>query len=143
MLEQRGSQLRVPISKELDEGIFELRISLAGNATRILHFFVIGNMAVLTNGFIKKTMKTPRYEIERAKRYRAEYLKRGATIMQAGVDWMEFREELLKNPKVKREYDALEDWYREELDRQRAADAVQETSVPPTAKTSAAPAACL
>lgn len=40
MLEQRGSQLRVPISKELDEGIFELRISLAGNATRILYFFV-------------------------------------------------------------------------------------------------------
>ena len=77
MLEQRGSQLRVPISKELDEGIFERRISLAGNATRILYFFVIGNMAVLTNGFIKKTMKTPRYEIERAKRYRAEYLRRG------------------------------------------------------------------
>lgn len=63
--------------------------------------------------------------------------------MQAGVDWMEFREELLKNPKVKREYYALEDWYREELARQRAADAVQGTSVPPTAKTSAAPAACL
>ena len=43
MLEQRGSQLRVPISKELDEGIFERRISLAGNATRILYFFVIGS----------------------------------------------------------------------------------------------------
>ena len=28
---------------------------------------------ILTNGFVKKTMKTPRSEIERAKRYRADY----------------------------------------------------------------------
>ena len=63
--------------------------------------------------------------------------------MQAGVDWMELREMLWKNPKVTREYDALEAWYREWLARQRAADAVRGTSVPPTAKTRAAPAACL
>ena len=77
MLEQRGNRLRAPASKELDEGIFELRVSVAGNTTRILYFFVVGNTAILTNGFVKKTIKTPRYEIERAKRYRAEYLRRG------------------------------------------------------------------
>ena len=31
---------------------------------------------VLTNGFIKKTQKTPPQEIEKAKRYRADYLSR-------------------------------------------------------------------
>ena len=31
---------------------------------------------ILTNGFIKKTNKTPPAEKERAKRYRAEYLGR-------------------------------------------------------------------
>ena len=31
---------------------------------------------ILTNGFFKKTQKTPAGEIERAKRYRADFLKR-------------------------------------------------------------------
>ena len=31
--------------------------------------------AVLTNGFIKKTQKTPRKEIEIAKKYRADLLR--------------------------------------------------------------------
>lgn len=32
--------------------------------------------AVLTNGFIKKTQKTPRKEIEIAKKYREDFLRR-------------------------------------------------------------------
>ena len=31
---------------------------------------------VLTNGFIKKAQKTPPQEIEKAKKYRADYLSR-------------------------------------------------------------------
>lgn len=31
---------------------------------------------ILTNGFIKKTQKTPRSEIMKAKKYRADYLER-------------------------------------------------------------------
>lgn len=34
--------------------------------------------------------------------------------------WLEFLEEQLKDPEFKREYDALEDWYQEELAQQRA-----------------------
>ena len=34
--------------------------------------------------------------------------------------WAEFLEEQLKDPEFKREYDALEDWYQEELAQQRA-----------------------
>ena len=42
----------------------------------MLYFFVMGKRAVLTNGFVKKTQETPPEEIDRAKRYRAEYLGR-------------------------------------------------------------------
>ena len=41
-----------------------------------MYFFVVGQKAVLTNGFIKKSQKTPRKEIELAKKYRQEYLER-------------------------------------------------------------------
>ncbi|MEE3452987.1 type II toxin-antitoxin system RelE/ParE family toxin [Dialister sp.] len=42
----------------------------------MLYFFFIGRRIVLTNGFVKKTQKTPPEEIERAKRCRADYLRR-------------------------------------------------------------------
>ena len=48
--------LRAPYSKDLGNGILELRISSGGNISRILYFFVVGNTAILTNGFIKETL---------------------------------------------------------------------------------------
>ena len=41
-------------------------------------FFVIGRKVILTNGFVKKTQKTPKSEIDKAKIYRKEYLEREA-----------------------------------------------------------------
>ena len=62
--------------KLLDDGIMELRAKVGSDISRVLCFFMIGHKVVLTNGFIKKTQKTPKSEIERAKRYRADYLRR-------------------------------------------------------------------
>ena len=76
LLKYGGYQLREPYSKSLDDGILELRAKSGNNISRVLYFFVIGETAVLTNGFIKKTTKTPKNEIERAKQYRADYLNR-------------------------------------------------------------------
>ncbi len=76
LLKQAGHALREPESKVLDDGIFEIRTKAGTNLTRILYFFYVGNRAVLTNGFIKTTRKTPRKEIEKAKKYRDDYLKR-------------------------------------------------------------------
>jgi phage-related protein len=76
MLEVNGTDLREPYSKYLNEGIFELRAQLGSDITRVLYFFVIGRKAVLTHGFVKKTQKTPPFEIEKARMYRAEYLSR-------------------------------------------------------------------
>lgn len=76
MLRTNGNQLREPDSKYIDDGIMELRTKVGSNISRVLYFFVIGQKAVLTNGFVKKTRKTPKAEIELAKRYRDDYIQR-------------------------------------------------------------------
>ena len=73
---KKGTRLREPYSKHLGDGIFELRTKVGTDISRVLYFFVIGRKIVLTNGFIKKTQRTPLREIERAKAYRADYLAR-------------------------------------------------------------------
>lgn len=75
-LQDMGVSLRMPLSESLDDGIFELRAKVGTNISRVMYFFVIGNRAVLTHGFIKKTQKTPLREIERAKQIRDDYMKR-------------------------------------------------------------------
>lgn len=76
LLLHNGPELREPCSKPLGDGIFELRAKVGSDISRVLYFFVVGRRVILTNGFIKKTQKTPASEIERAKRYRAEFLSR-------------------------------------------------------------------
>ena len=76
LLQDNGYELREPYSKHLDEGIFELRAKVGSDITRVLYFFYVGQNVILTNGFIKKTNKTPPGEIEKAKKYRADYLRR-------------------------------------------------------------------
>ena len=39
-------------------------------------FFYFNNKIVFTNGFVKKTQKTPINEILKAKKYRDDYIKR-------------------------------------------------------------------
>ena len=73
LLELKGPALREPFSKPLGDGIFEVRAKQGSDISRVLYFFVVGKRVILTNGFIKKTAKTPPREIERAKRYRADY----------------------------------------------------------------------
>ena len=75
LLETNGPQLREPYSKPLGDGIFEIRAKQGNNITRTLYFFYDGKQIILTNGFVKKTQKTPSAEIQRAKKYRAEYLR--------------------------------------------------------------------
>lgn len=76
LLAKVGTALREPESSKLDDGIFEIRTKVGTNLTRVLYFFYIGKKAVLTNGFVKKTQKTPKREIEKAKSYRDDFLKR-------------------------------------------------------------------
>lgn len=76
LLELKGPELREPYSKPLEDGIFEVRAKQGNNITRVLYFFVVGRKIILTNGFVKKTQKTPASVIETAKKYRTEYERR-------------------------------------------------------------------
>jgi phage-related protein len=57
------------------DGIWECRVKLGSDIYRFFGFFH-GNEIILTHGFVKKTQKTPSSEIERAQRYRRDYLQR-------------------------------------------------------------------
>ena len=76
LLGEKGTSLRMPYSSYLEDGIFELRCTQGNNISRVLYFFYIDKQIVVTNGFIKKTQKTPRKEIELAKSRRSDWLRR-------------------------------------------------------------------
>lgn len=75
-LEFKGNMLRMPLSKPLENGIFELRTQFKDGISRICYFFFYGGKIILTHGFIKKTEETPRKEILTAIQYRKDYIKR-------------------------------------------------------------------
>ena len=76
LLEEKGTQLREPYSKPIDDGIFEIRCKIGNNISRVLYFFYYEGKIILTNGFIKKTQKTPSKEIKCAKERRADFKER-------------------------------------------------------------------
>ena len=55
------------------EGLFEIRIKVGSDIFRIFCFFDEGNLVILINGFQKKTVKTPKNEIEKAERLKQKY----------------------------------------------------------------------
>ena len=76
ILKEKGNLLREPYTKALSDGIFEIRGRVGNDISRVLYFFYFNNKIVFTNGFVKKTQKTPRNEILKAKKYREDYIKR-------------------------------------------------------------------
>lgn len=76
LLSVNGTSLRKPYSEYLTDGIFEIRAKVGSDISRVLYFFIVGKKIILTNGFIKKTQKTPKNEIESAKKYRKDFLER-------------------------------------------------------------------
>lgn len=76
LLEEKGNQLREPYNKSIDDGIFVLRCKVGNNITRILYFFYYEGKIILTNGFVKKTQKTPAEEIKLAKERRSDFKER-------------------------------------------------------------------
>ncbi len=73
ILKQFGPNLKEPLSKYLSNGLFELRTTYSSNTTRIMYYFQFSNLIVLTNGFVKKTQKTPKKEIDLALKYKKDY----------------------------------------------------------------------
>ncbi len=76
LLEEFGHKLPLPHTKYLGNDIFELRFRSREGNIRVLYFFYHQDKVIFTNGFIKKSGKTPRNEIEIAIKRRHEYLSK-------------------------------------------------------------------
>ena len=60
------------------DDIWEIRIQSGNNAYRLMCFKFRRKIIVLTNGFHKKTQKTPKNEILLAEKRKADWLRRNA-----------------------------------------------------------------
>jgi phage-related protein len=61
--------------KNTDE-IWEVRARIGSNSFRLLGFIDDKTFVILTNGFSKKTQKTPKQEIDLAEQRKVDYLSR-------------------------------------------------------------------
>jgi phage-related protein len=62
---QFGWPIGMPLVRKLAPGLWEVRVRLRTGAARVL-FTVVAAEAVLLHGFIKKSQRTPRAELELA-----------------------------------------------------------------------------
>jgi phage-related protein len=73
---------RVPIKflKYLEgtDGLYEIRVATISGSIRIFTFFDEGKQIILINCFTKKTNKTPKGEIKKAIKLKAEYFNEKA-----------------------------------------------------------------
>ena len=72
ILQEKGTAAGMPILRHIQDGIWELRPV----SYRILFAKVEPNRFVLMHHFRKTTKRTPRNEIEKAKRELADYMRR-------------------------------------------------------------------
>ena len=80
LLEEFGINLTYPHTRKIEgenyRGLWELRIQFASDISRIFYFIHLGNTFILLNGFLKKTNRTPANELELAKKYMQDYIRR-------------------------------------------------------------------
>ena len=69
---QYGWPLGMPLVDSLGHGLWEVRTKLKGRIARII-FFLDKDTMILVNGFIKKTKKTPKMELDLAKKRKNQY----------------------------------------------------------------------
>ncbi|MDR2569080.1 MAG: type II toxin-antitoxin system RelE/ParE family toxin [Oscillospiraceae bacterium] len=72
LLCEYGTRVGEPVVKHLDDNIWELRPL----RNRILFAHYKNRIFILLHRFVKKTEKTPKMEIEQAKRLLADYIER-------------------------------------------------------------------
>ena len=76
LLSEKGTRMPDNITKHIEDGIWELR----PGSNRVFYFFFEKDTFVLLHHFRKKSQKTPKREIDRAKSEREHYLQRRETI---------------------------------------------------------------
>lgn len=76
LVEEYGPMLRLPHSRAMGGGLFELRPRGRSGIGRAFYCFMIGRKVVVLHGFIKKSQKTPERDLQIA-RNRAKQVRDG------------------------------------------------------------------
>ena len=67
-MEIYSPNLGMPHTRAMGEGLFELRLKAAEGIARVFYCTVVGQRIVMLHQFVKKSEKTPRKELEIARR---------------------------------------------------------------------------
>lgn len=67
-MEEHGPDLGMPHTRAMRGGLFELRLKAGEGIARIFYCTIVGHRIVMLHQFIKKSQKTPRNEVEVARR---------------------------------------------------------------------------
>ena len=76
LIEEHGASLRLPHSRAMGEGLFELRCKSGEGIGRVFYCMMIAQQIVILHSFIKKTQETPEKELNTARK-RLKEIKRG------------------------------------------------------------------
>ena len=76
LLAEHGPNLRLPHSRTMGEGLFELRPRGKSGIGRALYCFLVGRRIVIVHAFIKKSQQTPDKDLKLARK-RMKELKHG------------------------------------------------------------------
>lgn len=71
-LEEFGLDLRMPHSRAMGSGLFELRPHGREGIARVFYCIKIGRKIIILHSFMKKTGKTPKRELEIARKRQQE-----------------------------------------------------------------------
>jgi phage-related protein len=72
LMQEFGSNLGLPHTRAMSNGLFELRIKGQEGIGRVFYCTLVGQRILMLHGFIKKSQKTPVKELRIAKRRMAE-----------------------------------------------------------------------
>ena len=70
---QFGWPIGMPLVDSLRRGLWEVRTKLSGGRMARIIFFMDDNTIILVNGFVKKTQKTPKQELDLAWKRKRQY----------------------------------------------------------------------
>ena len=70
---QFGWPIGMRLVGNLGDGFWEVRIKLMGGRIARIIFFMDNKTMILVNGFIKKTQKTPKQELDLARKRKRQY----------------------------------------------------------------------
>lgn len=77
MMKEKGHNLGLPYTRAMGDGLFEIRLNGQSSIARVFYCTIQHNEVIVLHSFVKKTQKTPRQELELARKRLKEVKKYG------------------------------------------------------------------